>query len=533
LVSTSPTFVINPVTSSNYILKITSSDSCKRSVTDTVRIKVDTTTLKVDKLNDTIACSGIFFKITPRVVSGEAPISYSWYKNGALVSNAASFNAIVTGPTDFTLRMVSSNLCENIFEDTIHVDIDTSTLRVKPVKDTTICIGSSVTMTPAILTGKAPLVYQWFRNGALLSVSPTYTVSPTTNATYELFVYSSDKCSNTYSQSIQVDVINSGIIVIPERDTNICRGETIDIIPAITQGKPPFYYSWFKDGVLISNATSLSVMPQVTASYQLSILSSDLCFNTYKDTFNIHVDTSRIIVNPIKDSSVCRGSMLNIIPVIIGGKAPFQYEWYQNNILINIAPMISLIPASQSTYTLKLSSSDDCNNLFIDTFIVDVVPLKQLSLTAAATTINKGQSTVIKSNGKNNFNWIGNYIITNWGDSILVQPIISSDYKLICINNYGCIDTAQISINVSNVGIHNSVRNTNKFSISPNPAQQNLLLKLNKEIEEHDFVIYNVLGQVNISGLIASNETLIDISTLSNGVYFIRLGDEVCKFIKN
>jgi len=84
-----------------------------------------------------------------------------------------------------------------------------------------------------------------------------------------------------------------------------------------------------------------------------------------------------------------------------------------------------------------------------------------------------------------------------------------------------------------------------KFSISPNPAKDFLEIsyspsinhRVNPMVDYQDVVIYNVFGE-KIPPRLTSSATpqegnlRIDVSSLSPGVYFVRVGKKVWKFVK-
>ncbi|SRX52749.1 T9SS type A sorting domain-containing protein [Aequorivita sp. CIP111184] len=71
----------------------------------------------------------------------------------------------------------------------------------------------------------------------------------------------------------------------------------------------------------------------------------------------------------------------------------------------------------------------------------------------------------------------------------------------------------------------------NNFQISPNPASE--FLNIETQLSNYNFSIYNSLGQ-KVIGALSTNQ--IDISNLSNGIYYIKIetetGSATKKFIK-
>ena len=71
----------------------------------------------------------------------------------------------------------------------------------------------------------------------------------------------------------------------------------------------------------------------------------------------------------------------------------------------------------------------------------------------------------------------------------------------------------------------------NDITISPNPVQNELMIE-NYEIGiNENFEIYNVLSEKVLTKSISENNT-INVSHLTPGVYFIKIGDQMQKFVK-
>ncbi|WP_299101580.1 T9SS type A sorting domain-containing protein [uncultured Winogradskyella sp.] len=74
----------------------------------------------------------------------------------------------------------------------------------------------------------------------------------------------------------------------------------------------------------------------------------------------------------------------------------------------------------------------------------------------------------------------------------------------------------------------------NNFSIYPNPVENTLYFKmLNNEFDSEKYDIYNVLGKNVLTGSIHNTENVVNVENLAAGFYFIRIGNEVIKFVKN
>jgi len=70
-----------------------------------------------------------------------------------------------------------------------------------------------------------------------------------------------------------------------------------------------------------------------------------------------------------------------------------------------------------------------------------------------------------------------------------------------------------------------------EFTVFPNPAQSQITItNINGDT---NYEIYSVFGSKVLSGTITTGESAIDVENLSKGVYSIKIGDTVQKFIKN
>ncbi|MDT3739093.1 MAG: T9SS type A sorting domain-containing protein [Candidatus Kapabacteria bacterium] len=90
-------------------------------------------------------------------------------------------------------------------------------------------------------------------------------------------------------------------------------------------------------------------------------------------------------------------------------------------------------------------------------------------------------------------------------------------------------------LNLNSTSINHRNHILNNYNISPNPASDFIDINLNNEASINAFgkvQIFDILGlEVGQSSLIDGNNR-IDISHLPAGVYFIRIGDKVEKFVK-
>lgn len=514
-----------------YILKFTSENACGAITTSDTLAITNVTILNISTSSAATICKGDSVTLGSIPLTGVAPYSYKWYLNDSIISTSQIITVKPLVTSKYIVEIFSSDSCKINDRDTVDITISNASLKINPLNNLVLCLGANNNLTPTIISGKAPFNYKWYKNGILVSTASTLSIAPVA-AQYILNLTSSDQCNNQIIDSFDTRIDSNSLQLAPLKDTSICYGTSLMINPVILKGSAPFSYFWYRNGQIFSNNLNILVTPLVSTNYELVVHSADYCSNPAHLFMKIDVGNSNLDIQPIKDTTLCHGSSINISPNIFTGKAPLVYKWYRNNVLISTSPILTNVPAIAADYVLHVTSADYCINENYDTFAINVFPTGNVVISAPTTTIYQTQSIVLKSNGISNFNWQGPNILNNWGDSIRVQPMTNSTYTLICINSSGCIDTGRITIVIDRLGLTDSyVSLANKLKINPNPAKEEIFISYSS-IEIKHFSIFNILGQVQMIGELKDEKTSINISALKSGIYFIKVDDVVKKFIK-
>ena len=205
----------------------------------------------------------------------------------------------------------------------------------------------------------------------------------------------------------------------------------------------------------------------------------------------------------------------NKIKLHIQGQLPYLSNiTFQNSNVLSGILMWSGGPFFPSLICLDLSN------------ISDVVPSSSLNIISSNLVILK------LNNGKCN----------KWGTvslGIAVGACVSVDNPAFCYtaqslgawtcgqdlsNMAACTYTTNCSNCISNV---DEIQSKINYSISPNPTTSKITVKSLLELIGKEFTIYDQLGKEVMSGLITSEETEIDLSNISEGVYLFKAGTEM------
>ena len=86
-------------------------------------------------------------------------------------------------------------------------------------------------------------------------------------------------------------------------------------------------------------------------------------------------------------------------------------------------------------------------------------------------------------------------------------------------------------IGCSTTSINENNGQTDNFKVFPNPFKQELTIEV-KSIQSKAFSIYNVIGELVISGKLNSQVNTIDLSSLAPNVYILNIENKSIRVIK-
>jgi len=102
-------------------------------------------------------------------------------------------------------------------------------------------------------------------------------------------------------------------------------------------------------------------------------------------------------------------------------------------------------------------------------------------------------------------------------------------------NAYGPFQIINPTFNAENFALSiNKLTAENIFRLYPNPTKDNLRIIINKDISVNEIVIIDFIGkQIKIVSINNLTNIIIDVSDLNKGVYFVRIGHSIQKFLKD
>ena len=187
---------------------------------------------------------------------------------------------------------------------------------------TTICAGSTTTLTSSELTGN-----QWYQDGVLINGATNVTYTTSLPGVYTVKVTNTEGCSSTS--------VGTSITSAPTPTASITQSITISntncgtaspvLLTADTDASSPTY-AWFNNGTLIVGANASTYLATGSGSYSVRITNASGCSFTSSPSV---VTTGPSVT--VTSGVICQGQSLTLAANITGFTNPtFVWEYSAN-----------------------------------------------------------------------------------------------------------------------------------------------------------------------------------------------------------
>jgi len=277
-------------------------------------------------------------------------------------------------------------------------------------------------------------------------------------------------------------------------------------------------YSWSTG----ATSSSVSVSPSVTTMYSVVGTNTTGCSVTV--TVNIPVGTTPSVTASASTGTICEGASTGLTA---GGAATYTWNTGATGSVIAVTPTIS------TTYTVTGDGGTGC----INTATVDVTvnALPSVSLSVGSTTACINGSTIALTGSPAGGAYTGTNVTTGVFTPGATAGTFTPSYN-VTNTVTGCSNSASVTIIVSTcTGLDKQGSALNGLSVYPNPNSGEFTVELenglNKTIDLTD-----ITGRVILTESTVNDKLNVNINTLSNGVYFVKVKSnnsvEIIKLIK-
>jgi hypothetical protein len=360
----------------------------------------------------------------------------------------------------FYQYFINSQGCDSII--TLNLTVNRSPSIITESDTINRCINTPVDIT-VIADGTSPLLYQWYKDGSILSSETSETiylnaVQPSDDSFYTCEITNS--CGSITTTGTTLQVIQ--ITVYPGSDTAFCNSNPVQLLATATSNYPAvsgaFSFLWSPpEGLSATNIPNPVAQPMGDTQYQIVANDQNNCpgmafLNVYSNT------GASITQQPQPLYNLCLSDTL-VLQVAADGSSPISFQWKKNGSPIPAAtvasyPIFNATLADEGIYTCDVSNL--CNVVSTNNIEVNVI---QISITASADTgMCKGQSASLSANavsnhpgqsGTLNYFWSpGTGLNTVQGQNVVANPNSPVTYTVSVADINGCQATEDISVNV-------------------------------------------------------------------------------------
>ncbi len=218
----------------------------------------------------------------------------------------------------------------------------------------TACVGGKVTFS-VTAAGKAPLSYQWKKDGTAISgaTNATYTIGSVAAGDAGSYTVVVTNAAGSITSAAAVLTVNvPPTITAQPAAQSACPGKSV-LFSVTATGTPPFSYQWKKDGTTIAGATTaIYTIPAVTNADEgtYTVVVTNGCGSVTSTPAALSLGAAPTITSEPTAQTVCAGQPVEFT-VAATGTPPLTYQWLKDGGEIG--------GATAATYTISAAASTD------------------------------------------------------------------------------------------------------------------------------------------------------------------------------
>lgn len=235
-----------------------------------------------------------------------------------------------------------------------------SDLTVSAGTDTAICSGSSVTLRGTVSGGTAPFTITWTPIAGMTNGNGlTPTVQPTVTTTYIIEVRD---IYNATDRDTVVVTVNPRVTVTLASEYQRCAGTPLSIDLSSVGGTGPYAIRWRSSEIdTTTTMASLTYMPRATGPLTVSVIDSKGCRDE-KTTSVVVSPMVRVSIDSLFDVA-CPGASISLKAQVVGGTAPFRFEWFSDERGIpGTSDEIRITPDATQTIMAVVTDDRGCSD---------------------------------------------------------------------------------------------------------------------------------------------------------------------------
>jgi hypothetical protein len=284
---TTPEFNVSPPSDETYTLYVQTSAGCTASLPNAVTMVVNPLPTNLTlAASPTVICAGQSSTLTAKANFG---VEYSL--NGGNWQTSSTFSVSPGANASYTLRAKTSAGCTATLPNAAPVTVNkVPTNLTFTAAPAAICRGQSSTLTASATDG-----YQYSRNNSTWQTTTTFSVAPTANASYTLYVRTAAGCSASITNVAPVRVNQLPGTPTGASANSRCGSGTVTFSASAT-GNTIDWYTLASGGSTVTGGYNvLSFSPSIDASttYYAQARNSSGCVSAARLPVGAMIDTQQ------------------------------------------------------------------------------------------------------------------------------------------------------------------------------------------------------------------------------------------------
>jgi len=301
--ATSSAITISPVTSGNFSVTVTNTNSCQSSNIVNVNVKLNPSISLPANLT---TCNNTPFTLSPTVTGGSPGYVYLW-SNG---STNTTLTTSLSASGIISLNVTDQKGCNSTATSSINL-IPGPAISISGIFE--ICPGQSTQLTALPSGGTKPYSYKWNTGDTSLTLN----ANPLIPTTYKITLTDKNNCIGT--GSILVSTSKNISVTLPTVSA-ICTGDSLELKPLIGLNGGDLNILW-NNG---ENKEAIIVKPLTKTLYTVNVKDKLGCTGFAETVVNINSPPLASLPDVIH---ACMFDSVSVKINDIKGSGPFKFNW--------------------------------------------------------------------------------------------------------------------------------------------------------------------------------------------------------------
>jgi len=301
--------------------------------------------------------------------------------------------------------------------------------------------------------------------------------------------------------------------VNPKGPVTICQEENVELS---TKADTAYTYQWYKDAILIENATDATYSAFETGVYYVEVTfgQNKAISNNVEVIVNI---LPFVFIEPDNDKEkFCQGDTLNILA--FGEGENLVYQWKKDDNIIEGATSTIITVKEAGVYLVEATNS--CGSTPSETYQFIINPLPVLNIKTDTTVCDTVKVVLDAGEGFAKYLWSNDSTSRTITVDTTGVGIGTATYTVMVEDTNGCQVTAEIKVTFDEcTGIRKNDK-INFIDIYPNPNKGVFTLKNCDAFETIE--IFNLAGQRIYNNNLTTSIVDINLGTINKGLYILK-----------